>query len=158
MFGIGIGIMVFGYWRLFKWNRERRQGTFWVFIAQLNVLVYQWETGWSSQPCVFLCRRRLQIEEMEARIALMPLMQAEQDRRWCSTQETQLKCSYSSFVTQRIVSVRQDPTDASRKPRRGSGYHEGRSGMEGRNEPLSEPTGFHNFMKCYFKWKGILLM
>ncbi|CAG07723.1 unnamed protein product, partial [Tetraodon nigroviridis] len=48
MFGIGIGIMVFGYWRLFKWNRERR---------------------------------RLQIEEMEARIALMPLMQAEQDRR-----------------------------------------------------------------------------
>ncbi|CAN9502875.1 unnamed protein product [Ophioblennius macclurei] len=48
MFGIGIGIMVFGYWRLFKWNRERR---------------------------------RLQIEELEARIALMPLLQAEQDRR-----------------------------------------------------------------------------
>lgn len=24
MFGIGVGIMVFGYWRLFKWNRERR--------------------------------------------------------------------------------------------------------------------------------------
>ncbi|KAM8726882.1 NADH dehydrogenase [ubiquinone] 1 alpha subcomplex subunit 13 [Acanthopagrus schlegelii] len=48
MFGIGIGIMVFGYWRLFKWNRERR---------------------------------RLQIEDMEARIALMPLLQAEQDRR-----------------------------------------------------------------------------
>ncbi|XP_045907337.1 NADH dehydrogenase [ubiquinone] 1 alpha subcomplex subunit 13 [Micropterus dolomieu] len=48
MFGIGIGIMVFGYWRLFRWNRERR---------------------------------RLQIEEMEARIALMPLLQAEHDRR-----------------------------------------------------------------------------
>ncbi|TKS79955.1 NADH dehydrogenase [ubiquinone] 1 alpha subcomplex subunit 13 [Collichthys lucidus] len=48
MFGIGVGIMVFGYWRLFKWNRERR---------------------------------RLQIEEMEARVALMPLLQAEQDRR-----------------------------------------------------------------------------
>ncbi|XP_030258619.1 NADH dehydrogenase [ubiquinone] 1 alpha subcomplex subunit 13 [Sparus aurata] len=48
MFGIGVGIMVFGYWRLFKWNRERR---------------------------------RLQIEDMEARIALMPLLQAEQDRR-----------------------------------------------------------------------------
>ncbi|XP_030606836.1 NADH dehydrogenase [ubiquinone] 1 alpha subcomplex subunit 13 [Archocentrus centrarchus] len=48
MFGIGIGIMVFGYWRLFKWNRERR---------------------------------RLQIEELEARIALMPLLQAEHDRR-----------------------------------------------------------------------------
>ncbi|KAM3866298.1 NADH dehydrogenase [ubiquinone] 1 alpha subcomplex subunit 13 [Diretmus argenteus] len=48
MFGIGIGVMLFGYWRLFKWNRERR---------------------------------RLQIEEMEARVALMPLMQAELDRR-----------------------------------------------------------------------------
>ncbi|XP_033838022.1 NADH dehydrogenase [ubiquinone] 1 alpha subcomplex subunit 13 [Periophthalmus magnuspinnatus] len=48
MFGIGIGIMIFGYWRLFKWNRERR---------------------------------RLQIEELEARIALMPLLQAEHDRR-----------------------------------------------------------------------------
>ncbi|KAF3699260.1 NADH dehydrogenase [ubiquinone] 1 alpha subcomplex subunit 13 [Channa argus] len=48
MFGIGIGLLVFGYWRLFRWNRERR---------------------------------RLQIEEMEARIALMPLLQAEHDRR-----------------------------------------------------------------------------
>ncbi|XP_034412393.1 NADH dehydrogenase [ubiquinone] 1 alpha subcomplex subunit 13 [Cyclopterus lumpus] len=48
MFGLGIGVMVFGYWRLFRWNRERR---------------------------------RLQIEDMEARIALMPLLQAEQDRR-----------------------------------------------------------------------------
>lgn len=48
MFGIGFGVMVFGYWRLFKWNRERR---------------------------------RLQIEEFEARLALMPLMQAERDRR-----------------------------------------------------------------------------
>ncbi|XP_034039636.1 NADH dehydrogenase [ubiquinone] 1 alpha subcomplex subunit 13 isoform X2 [Thalassophryne amazonica] len=48
MLGIGIGIMVFGYWRIFKWNRERR------------------------------C---LQIEDLEARIALMPLMQAELDRR-----------------------------------------------------------------------------
>ncbi|KAJ8357726.1 hypothetical protein SKAU_G00205200 [Synaphobranchus kaupii] len=47
MFGIGIGVMVIGYWRLFKWNRERR---------------------------------RLQIEELEARIALLPLLQAEQDR------------------------------------------------------------------------------
>lgn len=28
MFGIGIGIMLFGYWRIFKWNRERRQGSF----------------------------------------------------------------------------------------------------------------------------------
>ncbi|ROL51489.1 YjeF N-terminal domain-containing protein 3 [Anabarilius grahami] len=48
MFGIGVGILVFGYWRLFRWNRERR---------------------------------RLQIEELEARIALLPLLQAEQDRR-----------------------------------------------------------------------------
>lgn len=28
MFGIGLGIIVFGYWRLFKWNRERRQDSF----------------------------------------------------------------------------------------------------------------------------------
>ncbi|XP_017277641.1 NADH dehydrogenase [ubiquinone] 1 alpha subcomplex subunit 13 [Kryptolebias marmoratus] len=48
MFGVGIGILVFGYWRLFRWNRERRRFT---------------------------------IEELEARIALMPLMQAEKDRR-----------------------------------------------------------------------------
>ncbi|KAG7246084.1 hypothetical protein CRUP_030473, partial [Coryphaenoides rupestris] len=48
MFGIGLGVMVFGYWRLFKWNRERR---------------------------------RLQIEDFEARLALMPLLQAEHDRR-----------------------------------------------------------------------------
>ncbi|XP_048845750.1 NADH dehydrogenase [ubiquinone] 1 alpha subcomplex subunit 13 [Brienomyrus brachyistius] len=48
MFGIGIGVMILGYWRLFKWNRERR---------------------------------RLQIEELEARIALLPLLQAEHDRR-----------------------------------------------------------------------------
>ncbi|KAL1281184.1 hypothetical protein QQF64_015784 [Cirrhinus molitorella] len=48
MFGIGVGLMVFGYWRLFRWNRERR---------------------------------RLHIEELEARIALLPLLQAEQDRR-----------------------------------------------------------------------------
>ncbi|XP_048415860.1 NADH dehydrogenase [ubiquinone] 1 alpha subcomplex subunit 13 [Stegostoma tigrinum] len=48
MFGIGIGVLIFGYWRLFKWNRERR---------------------------------RLQIEDLEARIALLPLLYAEQDRR-----------------------------------------------------------------------------
>ncbi|MBN3278207.1 NDUAD dehydrogenase, partial [Polyodon spathula] len=48
MFGIGIGVLVFGYWRLFKWNRERR---------------------------------RLQIEDLEARISLLPLLQAEHDRR-----------------------------------------------------------------------------
>ncbi|MBN3317081.1 NDUAD dehydrogenase, partial [Atractosteus spatula] len=48
MFGIGIGALLFGYWRLFKWNRERR---------------------------------RLLIEELEARIALLPLLQAEHDRR-----------------------------------------------------------------------------
>ncbi|KAM9323635.1 NADH dehydrogenase [ubiquinone] 1 alpha subcomplex subunit 13 [Pholidichthys leucotaenia] len=48
MFGIGVGIMLFGYWKLFKWNRERRH---------------------------------LHIEELEAKIALMPLLQAEHDRR-----------------------------------------------------------------------------
>uniref|UniRef100_A0A8C5LCQ7 NADH dehydrogenase [ubiquinone] 1 alpha subcomplex subunit 13 n=2 Tax=Jaculus jaculus TaxID=51337 RepID=A0A8C5LCQ7_JACJA len=48
MFAIGIGALLFGNWRMMKWNRERR---------------------------------RLQIEDMEARIALMPLFQAEKDRR-----------------------------------------------------------------------------
>ncbi|XP_005999477.1 NADH dehydrogenase [ubiquinone] 1 alpha subcomplex subunit 13 [Latimeria chalumnae] len=48
MFGLGIGVLLFGYWKLFKWNRERR---------------------------------RLLIEELEARIALFPLLQAEIDRR-----------------------------------------------------------------------------
>ncbi|XP_078412249.1 NADH dehydrogenase [ubiquinone] 1 alpha subcomplex subunit 13 isoform X2 [Cetorhinus maximus] len=24
MFGLGIGVLLFGYWRLFSWNRERR--------------------------------------------------------------------------------------------------------------------------------------
>ncbi|XP_068605281.1 NADH dehydrogenase [ubiquinone] 1 alpha subcomplex subunit 13 [Brachionichthys hirsutus] len=48
MFGFGIGVLIFGYWRMFTWNRERK---------------------------------RLQIEELEARIALMPLLQAESDRR-----------------------------------------------------------------------------
>ncbi|XP_043946585.1 NADH dehydrogenase [ubiquinone] 1 alpha subcomplex subunit 13 [Protopterus annectens] len=48
MFAVGIGTILFGYWRLFKWNRERR---------------------------------RLQIEDLEARVALLPLLQAESDRR-----------------------------------------------------------------------------
>ncbi|EGV97407.1 Cartilage intermediate layer protein 2 [Cricetulus griseus] len=48
MFAVGIGTLFFGYWRMMKWNRERR---------------------------------RLQIEDLEARIALMPLFQAEKDRR-----------------------------------------------------------------------------
>ncbi|KAF7198932.1 NADH dehydrogenase [ubiquinone] 1 alpha subcomplex subunit 13 [Nothobranchius furzeri] len=47
MFGIGIGVMLVGYWRMFNWNRERR---------------------------------RFEMEELETRIALMPLMQAELDR------------------------------------------------------------------------------
>lgn len=48
MFAVGIGTLLFGYWSMMKWNRERR---------------------------------RLQIEDFEARIALMPLFQAEKDRR-----------------------------------------------------------------------------
>ncbi|XP_032805881.1 NADH dehydrogenase [ubiquinone] 1 alpha subcomplex subunit 13 [Petromyzon marinus] len=47
MFAIGIGLMLYGQYRIFKWNRERR---------------------------------RLQIEELESRIAILPLLQAEQDR------------------------------------------------------------------------------
>ncbi|XP_076847443.1 NADH dehydrogenase [ubiquinone] 1 alpha subcomplex subunit 13 [Brachyhypopomus gauderio] len=48
MFGIGIAVMVFGYYKVFTWNRQRR----------------------------LFC-----IEELETRIALLPLLQAEQDRR-----------------------------------------------------------------------------
>ncbi|KAM9244512.1 NADH dehydrogenase [ubiquinone] 1 alpha subcomplex subunit 13 [Dugong dugon] len=48
MLAMGIGTLLFGYWSMMKWNRERR---------------------------------RLQIEDLEARIALMPLFQAEKDRR-----------------------------------------------------------------------------
>ncbi|XP_019393857.1 PREDICTED: NADH dehydrogenase [ubiquinone] 1 alpha subcomplex subunit 13 isoform X2 [Crocodylus porosus] len=48
LFALGIGSMVYGYYTLFKWNRERR---------------------------------RLLIEELEARIALFPLLLAEHDRR-----------------------------------------------------------------------------
>ncbi|XP_030743903.1 NADH dehydrogenase [ubiquinone] 1 alpha subcomplex subunit 13 [Echinops telfairi] len=48
MFAVGIGTLLFGYWSMMKWNRERR---------------------------------RLQIEDLESRIALMPLFQAEKDRR-----------------------------------------------------------------------------
>ncbi|XP_013890015.1 NADH dehydrogenase [ubiquinone] 1 alpha subcomplex subunit 13 [Austrofundulus limnaeus] len=47
MFAIGFGVVIFGTWRMIKWNRERRRCT---------------------------------IEDLEARIALMPLMQAEKDR------------------------------------------------------------------------------
>lgn len=50
MFGIGIGIMVFGYWRLFKWNRERRQ-EFLDYVIQLNVLAYQSQAGAHSDVC-----------------------------------------------------------------------------------------------------------
>ncbi|XP_042336077.1 NADH dehydrogenase [ubiquinone] 1 alpha subcomplex subunit 13 [Sceloporus undulatus] len=48
LFAIGIGTLLYGYYSLTKWNRERR---------------------------------RLNIEDLEARIALMPLLMAEDDRR-----------------------------------------------------------------------------
>ncbi|XP_032746670.1 NADH dehydrogenase [ubiquinone] 1 alpha subcomplex subunit 13-like [Rattus rattus] len=48
MFALDIGALIFGYWRIMRWNRERR---------------------------------RLLIEDLEARIALMPLLQAEKGRR-----------------------------------------------------------------------------
>lgn len=55
-------------------------GTFLVIVLLLfcsQSLKNQAET--SVDLCFY--RRRLQIEEMEARIAMMPLLQAEQDRR-----------------------------------------------------------------------------
>lgn len=42
MFGIGIGVLVFGYWRLFKWNRERR----WDHLYLLNL-------HWISDALIF---------------------------------------------------------------------------------------------------------
>ncbi|XP_075063869.1 NADH dehydrogenase [ubiquinone] 1 alpha subcomplex subunit 13 [Mixophyes fleayi] len=48
MFAMGIGVMLFGYWSIGRWNRERR---------------------------------RLYIEDLETRVALLPLLQAESDRR-----------------------------------------------------------------------------
>uniref|UniRef100_A0A6P8S9N8 NADH dehydrogenase [ubiquinone] 1 alpha subcomplex subunit 13 n=1 Tax=Geotrypetes seraphini TaxID=260995 RepID=A0A6P8S9N8_GEOSA len=48
MFATGIGVLIFGFWRIFTWNRERR---------------------------------RLQLEDLETRVALYPLLQAEKDRR-----------------------------------------------------------------------------
>nr|XP_060641143.1 NADH dehydrogenase [ubiquinone] 1 alpha subcomplex subunit 13 [Anolis sagrei ordinatus] len=48
LFAIGIGTLLFGYYNLMKWNRERR---------------------------------RLTIEDLETRVALMPLLMAEDDRR-----------------------------------------------------------------------------
>ncbi|XP_048198630.1 NADH dehydrogenase [ubiquinone] 1 alpha subcomplex subunit 13 [Perognathus longimembris pacificus] len=48
MLAVGVGTLLFGYWGITRWNRERR---------------------------------RLYIEELEARLALLPLFQAERDRR-----------------------------------------------------------------------------
>ncbi|XP_054836593.1 NADH dehydrogenase [ubiquinone] 1 alpha subcomplex subunit 13 isoform X2 [Eublepharis macularius] len=48
LFAIGIGTMMFGYYKMIKWNRERR---------------------------------RLAIEDLETRIAMTPLLMAEDDRR-----------------------------------------------------------------------------
>nr|XP_036852089.1 NADH dehydrogenase [ubiquinone] 1 alpha subcomplex subunit 13 isoform X1 [Manis javanica] len=76
MFAVGIGALLFGYWSMMKWNRERR---------------------------------RLQIEDFEARIALMPLLQAEKDRRW--------GC--------------QGAADASGKPGGGGHHHERCAQLEG---------------------------
>ncbi|XP_023390291.1 NADH dehydrogenase [ubiquinone] 1 alpha subcomplex subunit 13 isoform X1 [Pteropus vampyrus] len=59
MFAVGIGTLLFGYWSMMRWNRERS-------LIQVLVLGFH---------------RRLQIEDFEARIALMPLLQAEKDRR-----------------------------------------------------------------------------
>ncbi|XP_048354545.1 NADH dehydrogenase [ubiquinone] 1 alpha subcomplex subunit 13 [Sphaerodactylus townsendi] len=48
LFAIGIGTMMYGYYKMIRWNRERK---------------------------------RLAIENLETRIALMPLLMAEDDRR-----------------------------------------------------------------------------
>lgn len=48
-----------------------------LFTVSLLCILFQAGVG----SDVFVLCRRLQIEELEARIALMPLLQAEQDRR-----------------------------------------------------------------------------
>ncbi|XP_077188148.1 NADH dehydrogenase [ubiquinone] 1 alpha subcomplex subunit 13 [Paroedura picta] len=48
LFAIGIGSMIFGWYRIMKWNRERK---------------------------------RLALEDLEIRVALLPLLMAEEDRR-----------------------------------------------------------------------------
>ncbi|XP_034976909.1 NADH dehydrogenase [ubiquinone] 1 alpha subcomplex subunit 13 [Zootoca vivipara] len=48
LFAIGVGTLIYGYYNVVKWNRERR---------------------------------RLNIEDLETRVALLPLLMAENDRR-----------------------------------------------------------------------------
>lgn len=54
---------------------------------QISIPFHTQAGAGGGDVCVFVYFRRLQIEEMEARIALMPLLQAEHDRRWTNLKE-----------------------------------------------------------------------
>lgn len=57
------------------------------FVTMQISITFHNQAGAGGDVCVFVYFRRLQIEEMEARIALMPLLQAEHDRRWTNLKE-----------------------------------------------------------------------
>ncbi|EHA98455.1 NADH dehydrogenase [ubiquinone] 1 alpha subcomplex subunit 13 [Heterocephalus glaber] len=76
MFALGIGTLLYGYWNMIKWNRERS------LLPPLELLFSPPHMAASCDPRVtFAFHRRLQIENLEARLALLPLLQAERDRR-----------------------------------------------------------------------------
>uniref|UniRef100_F6V5R2 NADH dehydrogenase [ubiquinone] 1 alpha subcomplex subunit 13 n=1 Tax=Xenopus tropicalis TaxID=8364 RepID=F6V5R2_XENTR len=78
MFALGAGVMLFGYWSIFRWNRERRKK-----MGGKRSLTHRYpETvPFSADGAPAMDIRRLQIEDLETRVALLPLFQAEADRR-----------------------------------------------------------------------------
>lgn len=102
--------------------------------------------------------RRLQIEELEARIALLPLLQAEQDRRWCWNLFQTLEKGERSLCVTTVFAFLQDLEDAERKPGRGSNRHERCARMEGKGVPdafLSTP--YKKMNRNYLKFTGIVI-
>uniref|UniRef100_A0A672UTH6 NADH dehydrogenase [ubiquinone] 1 alpha subcomplex subunit 13 n=1 Tax=Strigops habroptila TaxID=2489341 RepID=A0A672UTH6_STRHB len=82
-------------------------------------------------------RRRLLIEDLEARIALMPLLQAESDRRYRRRRDSGGSgrcCGAAPRAQPRPVP--QNPPDAAAEPGRGGQNHEGCSWLEGRRVPV----------------------
>ncbi|KAG8454896.1 hypothetical protein GDO86_001212 [Hymenochirus boettgeri] len=50
MFALGIGVMAFGYWKIFKWNRERRRFQIEDFETRVALLpLFQAESDRSIQ-------------------------------------------------------------------------------------------------------------
>lgn len=90
LFALGIGSLLLGYYTIIKWNRERRCaavspasfGPFPVPPPPLSSQPLSLPGTFPPPPLTASPRRRLLIEDLEARIALMPLLQAEADRRY----------------------------------------------------------------------------